>query len=75
MGEQSGKAVAKSVKSAAQTMPYDQLLVRVHVLEEGMRLALDHSMMPRELVARLMALLPDGDMEAINSTTTEYRED
>ena len=64
MGEQSGNAATKSAKSPAHTEPYDKLLVRVHVLEEGLRLALDNSMMPRDLVARLMALLPDQDLEA-----------
>ena len=69
MGEQSGKATAKAVKNPVQTVPYDQLLVRVHVLEEGLRLALGNSMMPKDLVARLMALLPDRDMDAPDAAT------
>ena len=74
MGEQSGKAAANTKLSGHDT-PYDQLLVRVHILEDGLRLALDNSMMPRELVARLMALLPDRDVKAIYPAAKEFRED
>lgn len=55
----------------------NDLVTRVRVLEEGLRIALDNSMMPTELRASLTALLPEAapGMVLADSAVTEYRED
>ena len=73
-GSQASRPAMKSAKGAQKTLTYDQLVDRVHLLEDGLRLALDNSMMPRQLVASLTALLPDAATNAAESAA-EYRED
>lgn len=79
MGQRSQgtKPAMKSDKSADKTLTYDQLVDRVHVLEEGLRIALDNSMMPRQLIASLTALLPDAatGASAADSAAKEHRDD
>ena len=77
MGQRSQGSKPESDKSAGKTLTYEQLVARVHDLEEGLRIALDNSMMPRQLIASLTALLPDAatSTAAADSAATEYRED
>lgn len=74
-GSQASKSAMKPHKSSTELLTYDQLAARVQLLEEGLRLALANSMMPRQLIANLMALLPEGDRAATNLAAQEYRED
>lgn len=53
----------------------EDLVARIHVLEEGLRLALDNSIMPRQLVVSLTALLPDDATGKLDPAPQEYRED
>lgn len=79
MGQRSQgtKPAMKSDKRAGKILTYDQLVDRVHILEEGLRIALDNSMMPRHLIASLTALLPDSatGASASDSSAKEHRDD